>query len=33
VRLKYLPELVFELDRTPEEAEHVEELIRKLHEQ
>jgi ribosome-binding factor A len=31
VRLKYLPELVFELDKTPEEAEHLEELIRKLY--
>ena len=32
VRMKYLPELVFELDRQSEEAEHLETLIQKLHE-
>ena len=31
VRLKYLPELNFELDHQSEEAEHLEELFRKLH--
>ena len=33
VRLKYLPELNFELDHQSEEAEHLEELFRKLHEE
>lgn len=31
VRMKYLPELNFELDQKSEEAEHLEELFRKLH--
>lgn len=31
VRMKYLPELSFELDQRTEEAEHLEELFRKLH--
>ena len=33
VRMKYLPELTFELDQQAEEAEHIEELFRKLHEE
>ena len=32
VRMKYLPELTFELDQLSEEAEHLEELLRKIHE-
>ena len=32
MRLKYSPELVFELDHGPEEAQRLEELFRKLHE-
>ena len=32
VRMKYLPELAFELDHQAEEAEHLEELLRKIHE-
>ena len=32
MRLKYLPELTFELDTGAAEAEHLEELFRKLHE-
>lgn len=32
VRLKYLPELVFELDHTPEDAQRIEEMLRTLHE-
>jgi ribosome-binding factor A len=32
-RLKYLPELVFELDNTTDEAERVESLLKKLHEE
>jgi ribosome-binding factor A len=32
VRLKFLPELHFEEDPTYERAEHIEALIRKLHE-
>ena len=32
MRLKYLPELTFELDTGPQEAEHLEALFRKLHE-
>jgi ribosome-binding factor A len=31
VRLKYLPELHFELDSGPEEAQKVEDLLRKIH--
>ncbi len=30
VRMKYLPELVFELDKGPEEAQHLEEIIRTI---
>lgn len=33
MRLKYLPELTFELDTSPQEAQHLEELFRKLHEE
>lgn len=33
MRLKYLPELVFELDHQIDEALRVEELLHKLHEQ
>jgi ribosome-binding factor A len=33
MRLRYLPELVFELDRSPEVAQRVEQLLKKLHEQ
>lgn len=32
VRMKYLPELTFELDHKAEEAEHLEEIFKKLHE-
>ena len=32
VRMKYLPELTFELDRQSAEAEHLESLIKTLHE-
>ena len=32
MRLKYLPELVFELDRQIDEALRVEKLLHKLHE-
>lgn len=32
IRTKYTPELIFEHDHVPEEAERLEELIRKLHE-
>ena len=31
MRMKYLPELVFELDKGPEEAERLESLFRELH--
>jgi ribosome-binding factor A len=31
MRLKYLPELTFELDTGAEEAEHLEALFKKLH--
>jgi ribosome-binding factor A len=31
VRIKYTPDLVFELDHGPEEAQHLEELIRQIH--
>ena len=31
VRMKYLPELTFELDHRSEDAEHLEELLRKIH--
>jgi ribosome-binding factor A len=33
IRMKYLPELIFELDHTPEEAQRMEELFRRLHEE
>lgn len=33
VRLKYSPELVFELDHGPEEAERLESLIKRIHEE
>jgi ribosome-binding factor A len=33
VRMKYLPELVFELDHQAEDAEHLEELLRKIHQE
>lgn len=33
VRMKYLPELAFELDHQAEDAEHLEELIRKIHQE
>lgn len=33
VRMKYLPELAFELDKQSEEAEHLEGLLRKIHEE
>ena len=33
VRMKYLPELNFELDQQAEEAEHLEDLFRKLHQE
>jgi ribosome-binding factor A len=33
MRLKYLPKLVFELDTGPEEAERLEVLLRRIHEQ
>jgi ribosome-binding factor A len=32
MRVRYLPELTFELDHGPEEAERLERLLRKLHE-
>lgn len=32
VRMKYTPELVFELDQQAEEAEHLEEIFRRIHE-
>ena len=33
VRLKYLPELIFELDNTTEEAARLEEVFRRIHEE
>jgi ribosome-binding factor A len=33
MRIKYLPELNFELDTGAEEAQRVEQLIRQIHEQ
>lgn len=33
MRLRYLPELTFELDSSPQEAQHLEELFHKLHEE
>lgn len=32
MRLKYTPELAFELDTLTDEAEHVESLLKQLHE-
>jgi ribosome-binding factor A len=32
VRMKYLPELTIELDHTSEEAEHLESVFRRIHE-
>ncbi len=32
VRMKYSPELIFQLDHGPEEAERLEALIRRIHE-
>jgi ribosome-binding factor A len=32
VRMKYLPELKFELDRGPEDAQHLEKVFHDLHE-
>jgi ribosome-binding factor A len=32
VRLKFLPALDFEVDETMAEAEHIEELIRRMHD-
>jgi ribosome-binding factor A len=33
MRVRYLPELTFELDHGPEEAERLERLLNKLHEE
>ena len=33
MRMKYLPELTFELDHGVEEAERVESLLRRIHEE
>lgn len=33
VRLKYLPELIFELDTGAEEAERLERLLKKIHDE
>jgi ribosome-binding factor A len=33
VRLKYVPELIFELDTGAEEAERLESLLRRIHEE
>jgi ribosome-binding factor A len=33
VRMKYTPELTFELDQQAEEAEHLEEIFRRLHDE
>lgn len=33
VRLKYVPELTFEIDHGPETAERIEELLHRLHEE
>ncbi|MDQ3916066.1 MAG: 30S ribosome-binding factor RbfA [Actinomycetota bacterium] len=32
MRMKYLPELVFELDQGAAEAERIEDLLRRIHE-
>jgi ribosome-binding factor A len=33
MRMKYLPELIFELDHGVEEAERVESLLRRIHDE
>jgi ribosome-binding factor A len=33
MRLRYLPELIFELDTSPEFAQRLEQLLKKIHEQ
>jgi ribosome-binding factor A len=33
MRVRYLPELTFELDHGPEEAQRLERLLNKLHEE
>jgi ribosome-binding factor A len=33
MRIKYLPDLIFELDHSPEEAQRMEELFRRIHEE
>jgi ribosome-binding factor A len=33
MRLRYLPELEFQLDTSPEVAQRVEQLLKKIHEQ
>jgi ribosome-binding factor A len=33
IRLKYLPELIFELDTRAEDAERLETLLKKIHDQ
>ncbi len=33
VRMKYLPDLTFELDHRTEETEHLDELFRKIHKE
>ena len=33
MRMKYLPELVFELDKGAEEAQHIDEILHKIHAQ
>jgi ribosome-binding factor A len=33
MRVRYLPELTFELDHGPEEADRLERLLRKVHEE
>ncbi|MDQ3878998.1 MAG: 30S ribosome-binding factor RbfA [Actinomycetota bacterium] len=33
MKMKYVPDLVFELDETPEHAQRLESLMRQLHEE
>jgi ribosome-binding factor A len=33
MRMKYLPELIFELDKGAEEAQHIDEILHKIHAQ
>ena len=33
VRMKYLPELIFELDKGAEDAQRLEQLLNKIHEE